>query len=64
MKTKGKDVPKANAEGDKLPEEKGRKSAPDEMNQGKHVHSKGDVPKATAEGDKLPEMDGKPKKKK
>lgn len=49
---------KATAEGDKLPETKGRKSK-DEMNEPRKIKKNKDAPKANAEGDKLPEEDNK-----
>lgn len=51
-----KDIPKANAEGDKLPEEDTQENV-DPMNQSNTGNKQKDVPKATAEGDKLPEED-------
>jgi hypothetical protein len=51
------DKPRAVAEGDKLPEEKGM---PNQQQQKQSMENK-DAPKANAEGDKLPES-GKQKK--
>lgn len=57
MKNDKKDIPKAVAEGDKLPEEKSKKEPQEVMNEQKKIKGDKDAPKANAEGDKLPEED-------
>lgn len=52
----GKEIPKAKAEGDKLPEDK-RKDVQDPMNSGSGSKENKKAPEANAEGDKLPEED-------
>ena len=54
-KQKENDIPKAVAEGDKLPEEKKGREEKDEMNEPRKIKGNKDAPKANAEGDKLPE---------